>query len=56
MGVPALVRKLWWRKQKVTSTMTLTRLFGRSRSLALFARPVAPLGGAPEIRRRTSHA
>jgi hypothetical protein len=56
MGALALVRKLWWRKQKVTWTMKLARFFSRSRGLALFAGLVALLGGAREMRRRTSHA
>jgi hypothetical protein len=56
MAVPALMRKLWWRKQKVTWTTKLVRYFSRSRSLALFAGLVALLGGAREMRRRSSHA
>jgi hypothetical protein len=56
MSVPALMRKLWWRKQKVTWTTKLARYFSRSRSLALFAGLLAVLGEAREVHRRTSHA
>jgi hypothetical protein len=52
MGVLSIVRKLWWRKKKVTWTMRAVGLLSRSRLLAIFGGAVALLGGAREARKR----
>jgi hypothetical protein len=46
----------WQRKKKVSWTERLAGFFSPSRAIALFAGLVALLGGARELRRRTSQA
>jgi len=56
MAILKFLPRLWWQKKKVSWTVRLARSLSRSRTIALFAGAVAVLGGARELRRRTSDA